>query len=200
MRGEPALPIRRDELKAADEPVLPALAAPVRPDPKVDRAGGMGTKLIAWLPALSFSDALEQSDDLLSIWLKVFPARLHRVSQKALSMLLLNVLTFRLYHRAAGQWATPMPRGEIRIRTEDGDLNQIKSRMRERRKKLKMTQEMLCGRVADVTAGRWVPARMDIVRIENGGRIVSDLELLALAKALECSPSWLLTGSGSIIF
>jgi transcriptional regulator with XRE-family HTH domain len=90
-----------------------------------------------------------------------------------------------------------MPRGEIRIRTEDGDLNQIKSRMRERRKKLKMTQEMLCGRIADVTAGRWVPARMDIVRIENGGRLVSDLEILALAKALGCSASWLLTGEGS---
>jgi transcriptional regulator with XRE-family HTH domain len=88
-----------------------------------------------------------------------------------------------------------MPRGEIRVRTAEGHLNQIADRMRSRRRVLKVTQEQLCGRVAGASEGRWVPARMDIVRIENGGRLVSDLEILILAQALDCSPAWLLTGA-----
>ena len=88
-----------------------------------------------------------------------------------------------------------MPRGEIRLRTHEGHLNQVADRMRSRRRAIKVTQEQFCGRVAESSAGMWVPARMDIVRIENGGRLVSDLEILALAKALGCSPCWLLTGT-----
>jgi transcriptional regulator with XRE-family HTH domain len=88
----------------------------------------------------------------------------------------------------------PMPKGDIRLRTPEGHLNQVADRMRIRRRSLKITQEQLCGRLATATEGSWVPARMDMVRIENGGRIVSDLEIFALAKALECSPTWLLTG------
>ena len=35
---------------------------------------------------------------------------------------------------------------------------------------------------------------MEIYRIEAGTRIVSDLEMLALAQALECRPMWLFLG------
>lgn len=87
-----------------------------------------------------------------------------------------------------------MPRGDARLRTQSGHLNQIAERMRTRRRVLKMTQERLCGRLADVTGASWVAARKEIVHLEAGTRIVSDLELLALAQALECSASWLLTG------
>ena len=80
------------------------------------------------------------------------------------------------------------------MRTDEGHLNQIADRMRIRRRALKVTQEQLCGRLADVTGGRWIAARKEIVHLEAGTRIVSDLELLALANALECRPSWLLTG------
>ncbi len=80
------------------------------------------------------------------------------------------------------------------MRTESGQLNQVADRMRARRRLLKMTQERLCGRLSDVTQGRWIAARKEIVHLEAGTRIVSDLEILALADALECSPSWLLTG------
>ena len=91
-----------------------------------------------------------------------------------------------------------MPKGEIRLRTAEGHLNQLADRMRMRRRSLKMTQEAFCGRIASVSEGLWVPARMDVVRIENGGRIVSDLEILTLAKALACSACWLLTGEGDL--
>jgi transcriptional regulator with XRE-family HTH domain len=87
-----------------------------------------------------------------------------------------------------------MPRGDARLRTEDGQLNQIADRLRQRRRSLKMTQERLCARLADVTEGRWIAARKEIVHLEAATRIVSDLELLALADALECAPCWLLTG------
>jgi transcriptional regulator with XRE-family HTH domain len=90
-----------------------------------------------------------------------------------------------------------MPKGDLRLRAENGELNQVADLVRQRRRALKMTQERLCGRLADVTDGRWIADRQEIFRIEAGGRIVSDVELIALAKALECSPCWLLTGIDS---
>jgi transcriptional regulator with XRE-family HTH domain len=88
-----------------------------------------------------------------------------------------------------------MPRGDTRLRADNGEMNQVADRMRQRRRALKMTQERLCGRLADVTQSKWLADRQEIFRIEAGGRIVSDVELLALAAALECSPCWLLTGA-----
>jgi transcriptional regulator with XRE-family HTH domain len=73
-------------------------------------------------------------------------------------------------------------------------MNQVGGRIRDRRSALKLTQDELCARLADVTDGNWVADRRDIFRIEDARRIVSDLELLALARALECSPAWLLVG------
>ncbi len=92
-----------------------------------------------------------------------------------------------------------MPKGDLRLRAENGEMNQVADRVRQRRRALKMTQERLCGRLADVTDGAWIADRQEVFRIEAGGRIVSDVELLALAKALECSPCWLLTGAGTPI-
>lgn len=87
-----------------------------------------------------------------------------------------------------------MPRGGVRLRTDNGKMNQTGERVQARRTSLGETQDGLCARIANVTHGKWNPAWQDISRIEHGTRIVTDLELLALAHALECSPCWLLIG------
>ena len=63
-----------------------------------------------------------------------------------------------------------------------------------RRRELHLGQEDLCGRIAQLTAGEWNPTWRDVQRIERGQRIVSDIELLIIARALDCSACWLLTG------
>jgi transcriptional regulator with XRE-family HTH domain len=85
-----------------------------------------------------------------------------------------------------------MPRGNPRLRTGDGGQNLIGPRVRARRKELKLTQDELCGRLARLTAGQWNPSPGDIYRIQTRTRIVSDLELVTLADALECDLLWLL--------
>lgn len=85
-----------------------------------------------------------------------------------------------------------MPRGTPQLRTVDNRMNAVGTRVRERRKLLLWNQDMLCARIAIATGGVWNPEWRDIVRIEGGTRKVSDLELLALSKALECTASWLL--------
>lgn len=87
-----------------------------------------------------------------------------------------------------------MPRGTPRLRNAEGKINQIGVRVRERRQELSLKQDELCARIATLTGGEWNPAWQDLSRIENGARLVSDLEILALARALERSPCWLLTG------
>lgn len=87
-----------------------------------------------------------------------------------------------------------MPRGAPRIRTPDGKLNQLANRAGARRRVLQLGQDELCGRIAQQSDGAWNPTWRDIQRIERGLRIVSDIELLILAQALDCSPCWLLTG------
>jgi transcriptional regulator with XRE-family HTH domain len=87
-----------------------------------------------------------------------------------------------------------MPRGGSRLRTSNNRTNIVGIRVRERRAFLKITQDALCGRIADVTQTHWVPDRLDVLRIESGRRQVTDLEIIALAQALECSPCWLLIG------
>lgn len=87
-----------------------------------------------------------------------------------------------------------MPRGGPRLRTRDRKLNQVGPRVRERRHILKLEQDAVCARIARATEGEWNPAWQDLSRIENGARLVSDLEVLALADALECGACWLLTG------
>lgn len=88
-----------------------------------------------------------------------------------------------------------MPRGCPRLRTEDNKRNQIGQRVKDCRNQMKLTQDALCARIAQATNGQWIPDRREIYRIEDGRRIVSDLEILTLAQVLECSPCWLLTGN-----
>jgi hypothetical protein len=87
-----------------------------------------------------------------------------------------------------------MPRGAPRLRTPDGKLNLVAQRVRVRRAELSLTQDALCARLATATDGAWIADRRDIFRIEDGRRSVHDIELVALAQALECSTSWLLLG------
>lgn len=87
-----------------------------------------------------------------------------------------------------------MPRGSPRVRTQDGKINLVGQRVSIRRSELRIKQDELCARIATHTNGEWNPAWQDISRIENGSRIVSDIEIVILASALECAPAWLLTG------
>jgi transcriptional regulator with XRE-family HTH domain len=87
-----------------------------------------------------------------------------------------------------------MPRGSPRLRAKDGKHNAVGERVRQRREEQGLTQELLCARLADVTAGGWIPDRRDIYRIEDGRRSVYDVELIALAEALECETYWLILG------
>jgi transcriptional regulator with XRE-family HTH domain len=89
-----------------------------------------------------------------------------------------------------------MPRGD-RLKAADGGLNVVGARVRERRRALKMTQDQLQGRLSYVTDGAWAVSGQEVLNIERGQRTVIDVELLALARALECSAHWLLTGESA---
>ena len=89
-----------------------------------------------------------------------------------------------------------MPRGGPRLRTKDRKLNQVGVRVQERRQSLKLEQDELCARIATATDGEWNPGWQDISRIENGARLVTDLEVVALASVLDCGAGWLLIGAG----
>lgn len=87
-----------------------------------------------------------------------------------------------------------MGRGPQKVRDENGRMNQIGGRIQERRLGLGLTQDNLCGRIADVTGGAWNPSRKDVGRCETGTRIISDIEMRYLARALACDPCWLFLG------
>lgn len=88
-----------------------------------------------------------------------------------------------------------MPHGSPRIRLANGSMNLIGSRLKSRRQQTHVTQDKLCGQVAYITEGAWVPTRHDIYRIESGTRTVSDAEIVALAAGLGCSLVWLVCGT-----
>ena len=90
-----------------------------------------------------------------------------------------------------------MPQGGPRLRAKDGKLNRVGGRVRRRRKEMKMQQHSLLGRLADVTDGGWNPTPQEVLRIENGTRTCTDVEVIALALALECDACWLLMGEPS---
>lgn len=87
-----------------------------------------------------------------------------------------------------------MPRGVPQLRTADDRMNIVGIQVKARRLQQRWNQDTLCARIALVTRGKWNPEWRDIVRIEGGTRKVSDLELLVLSQALECSAAWLLSG------
>jgi transcriptional regulator with XRE-family HTH domain len=66
--------------------------------------------------------------------------------------------------------------------------------VKELRKALKLTQDGLCARIAHVTQGAWNPDKQEVFKIEAGQRLVSDLEVVTLANALECDACYLLIG------
>lgn len=86
-----------------------------------------------------------------------------------------------------------MPRGD-RLKAAGGKLNVVGERVRERRRALQLTQDELQGRLGYATSGAWAVSGQEVLNIERGLRTVLDVELLALAKALECSAMWLLMG------
>ena len=88
-----------------------------------------------------------------------------------------------------------MPQGSPRIRLANGRMNLLGSRLKRRRKDTRVTQDNLCGQVAYITEGAWLPTRHDIYRIEAGTRTVSDAEIIALAAVLGCSLAWLVCGT-----
>lgn len=88
-----------------------------------------------------------------------------------------------------------MPHGSPRIRLADGSMNLIGARLRQRRRQGRVTQDQLCGAVARITEGAWIPTRHDIYRIEAGTRTVSDAEVVALAAGLGCNLVWLICGT-----
>lgn len=88
-----------------------------------------------------------------------------------------------------------MPQGGPRLRAEDNKQNTIGERVGQRRHEMELTQAILAVSSAFATDGRWNPTMKEVHRIEAGTRTVLDVELLALAEALECSTEWLLTGS-----
>lgn len=84
-----------------------------------------------------------------------------------------------------------MPRAD-RLKAPDGKFNIIGARVKERRRALKMTQDQLQGRLSLVTEGQWAISGQEVLNIERGIRTVLDVELVALARALECDILWLL--------
>ena len=90
-----------------------------------------------------------------------------------------------------------MPQGGPRLRATDERKNQVGVRVQERRVALGITRDALTGRLAYVTDGRWSPALQEVLRIENGRRLVSDVEVIALAQALGCGACWLLLGDAA---
>ena len=82
----------------------------------------------------------------------------------------------------------------LRLSDKTANANGIGFRVQERREAGKWKQDAFCGRIAEVTKGNWVPDRFEISGIERRVRMVTDLEVHALAAALSVSPCWLLAG------
>jgi transcriptional regulator with XRE-family HTH domain len=87
-----------------------------------------------------------------------------------------------------------MPAPASRLKTANNLYNQLGERVKECRKAVSITQEDLCTRLTTLTGGVWTPEFREISRLERGERMVTDLEILALAEAIDCSPCYLLTG------
>ncbi len=87
-----------------------------------------------------------------------------------------------------------MPRGGMRLRGQNGQMNMIGNRVLARRKALRLTRETTIARIAAVTHGECNLGTADLARIENETRAVITTELLAIAEVLEMTPHELLGG------
>lgn len=72
-----------------------------------------------------------------------------------------------------------------------GQVNIVGGRVKQRRTELGMTQEILVAKLQ--TEGVDI-LQKSVSRIETGDRIVTDYEVLSLAKVLKVDVMWLLTG------
>lgn len=77
----------------------------------------------------------------------------------------------------------------MKIYDFDGKKNICGKRVKEARKRLKLTQENLAAKLQIEGA---IIERNSVSRIESGERFVADYELLVLAKILKVSPAYLL--------
>ncbi len=87
-----------------------------------------------------------------------------------------------------------MPRA-ARPRLKTGESNIVGPRVRASRVALGLTHDAVCGRLAHLTEGRWIPNRQDIYKIEAQVRTCTDIEIVAIAEALGASAAWLLIGN-----
>ena len=85
-----------------------------------------------------------------------------------------------------------MPRGGPRLRGEDGEMNMVGGRVRERREALGLFRDQLAGRLAAETGGLWNPSVDELHNLEARIRTVTDYELVVLARVLDCSILWLM--------
>jgi hypothetical protein len=86
-----------------------------------------------------------------------------------------------------------MPLSGPRLRRAALTMNEVGTRVKERRRALKLTHDGLCAQLASATPGAWTASRQEVDKIDAGICIVSDVEVLPLARDLSCSPCVLLT-------
>jgi transcriptional regulator with XRE-family HTH domain len=80
-------------------------------------------------------------------------------------------------------------------------MNLCGGRVRGLRARAHMTRESLAGQLSMVTAGAWDASANEVMRIERGERIVTDIELDGLARALRTSVQFLATGQhASVVY
>ncbi|MGC4045050.1 MAG: helix-turn-helix transcriptional regulator [Armatimonas sp.] len=85
-----------------------------------------------------------------------------------------------------------MPRGGPRLRGENGELNMVGARVREKRESLGLTRDQLAARLAAETNGAWNPSVDETYNLEAKIRTVTDYELVILAKVLNTTVTWLM--------
>ncbi len=84
-----------------------------------------------------------------------------------------------------------------RLRTSDGHANQIAARLKKSLSEKRVTNDQLCALVSSLTEGGWIPAAIDITHILSGRRVVTSLEIVALARALDIRACYLLIGDNA---
>jgi hypothetical protein len=87
--------------------------------------------------------------------------------------------------------ATIMPRA-AKLKTEDGKMNLVGPRVRQRRMALALTHDAICARIQINTGSRWEIDHRDLWKIEAQRRACTDIEVVELARALEVEVEWLL--------
>ena len=93
-----------------------------------------------------------------------------------------------------------MPLSDKRLRSAAGTKNEVGPRVKAQRKVENLDTDNLAARIRLQTEGAWDVGSQEIYKIEAGRRAVTDVELIALARALNCRPCYLLTGETQVDF